>query len=192
MKGRGVLKKTALLLLIVILVCCSGCREYSAEETKEIYQNNSEIFYQVADICVKYRITIPVSDYKPYYADQAIHPEVAIDASLLTKEEIKILEKCGDIGCESVYYNGTTSNGFTSHYVKFYFRYGSWDQCVVVLLDNPDELQDNGENVTVEEFLRNAVNIWNKYLQYEELNENVYYYRARGDVRESDSSEWSE
>lgn len=181
------LKKIALLLIIVVLIGCSGCREYNSKETKEIYQNNSEIFEQVVDICEKYQVSIPVSDYKPYYTYRAVNSDCAVDKSALTREERSILQKCGDNGCESVYYNLQNGQIRSSRYVDFKFRYGSWNQGIIVFTDDVDELYYNFEPVTLEEYLKHIL-LWNKYIEYEELDDNTYYYRAWGDSRVSDSS----
>ena len=176
--------------MIAVLICCSGCREYNSEETKEIYQNNSEIFEQVVDICEKYQVSIPVSDYKPYYTDRAVNPDCAVDKSALTREERSILQKCGDIGCKSVYYAQNSlqiDRVQDSCYVNFKFCYGSWNQGIIVFADDVDELYYNSELVTLEEYLKHIL-LWNKYIEYEELDDNTYYYRAWGDSRVSDSS----
>jgi len=168
-------------LILFIAFCCTACRAYSPEEAKEIYLNNSDVFQQVADICVKYPVSYPINDWKPNY-------DASLDGTLnkkkLTKQEKNALKKCGKFGCYTVFSNINSNK--KSLYVNFVISHSVDDQGVVVFLGYVNDLWRNSEKVTLEEFILKMN--YGKYVETEELSENTYYYRVWGDPHVLDSS----
>ena len=76
---------------------------------------------------------------------------------------------------------------YSSDYIQFFFPFGSWNQGIIVFLDDVDQLYSHNETITVEEYLR-EINLWNSHVEWEETDENVYYFCAWGDVRELNAS----
>lgn len=155
--------KKRYIILILSILCffqLTSCnfRTVTKEETINHYQNNQELFEEAIKICQKYDVNSFITDYD---IDEELQ-----DKKLL-KEEKQALKSLIRLNCRHLFYNRD------KQYINFYFaRNGSTYQGIMCILPEASEKD-------IEKVLRESMP-YEKDIEFEELDEMVYYYFLSG------------